>query len=157
MKYLDASAFVKRYRKEEQGSDEVNKLIENAREGNEQLMSSFLVVGEAVSVFDKWARYKYISHNECTELIKIFLKDIKQLTDNEILVLEPVSTSTITLCIELIIQHHLSINDSIHLYTALSNKNLIDQFICSDELLLKAAKSEGFIVFNPEKEFDAAN
>ena len=150
MKYLDTSAFVKYYRKQEDGSDKIKELIDNAREGKDQLISSFFLVGETVSVFDKWTRYKYISNNECNELIKIFLKDIKQLTDNEILVLEPVSTSTITLCIELILKHHLSINDAIHLYAALSNKMLIDQFICSDELLLKAAKSEGFNVFNPE-------
>ena len=150
MKYLDTSAFVKYYRKQEDGSDKIKELIDNAREGKDQLISSFFLVGETVSVFDKWTRYKYISNNECNELIKIFLKEIKQLTDNEILVLEPVSTSTITLCIELILKHHLSLNDAIHLYAALSNKMLIDQFICSDELLLKAAKSEGFNVFNPE-------
>ena len=155
MKYSDTSAFVKHYRKEEEGSDKISKLMNNAKEGNEQLISSFLIVGEIVSVFDKWARYKYISVHECTELIKIFLRDIKQLTDNSIFVLEPVSTSTITLCIELIIKHHLSINDAIHLYAALGNKTLIDQFICSDEFLLKAAKSEGFKVFNPEEEFDS--
>jgi len=152
MKYLDTSAFVKHYRKEEEGSDKINKLVDSAKEKNEQLMSSFFVVGETISVFDKWTRYKYISNDECIELIKIFLNEIKQLTDDEILVLEPVSNSTITLCIDLIIKHHLSINDAIHLYTALSNKALIDQFICSDDLLLKAAKSEGFKGFNPEED-----
>ena len=102
------------------------------------------------SVFDKWARYKYISSDECVELVKIFLKDIKELSDNCVFILEPVSTSTITNCLDLIIKHHLSMNDAIHLYTALGNKALIDEFICSDDLLLKAAKSEGFKVFNPE-------
>ena len=151
MKYLDTSAFVKHYRKEEKGSDKINKLIDNAKEGNEQLISSFFVIGETLSVFDKWVRYKYISNNECTELVKIFLTDIKQLTDNEILILEPVSTSTITNCLDLIIKHHLSINDAIHLYTALSNKSIIDKFICSDKILLSAAESESFKVFNPEE------
>ena len=40
------------------------------------------------------------------------------------------------------------------LQEAMLNKTDINQFICSDELLLKAAKSEGFEVFNPEKEFN---
>lgn len=150
MKYLDTSAFVKHYRKEEEGSDKIKKLIDDARNGKEQLMSSFFVVGETISVFDKWARYKYISSDECAELVKIFLKDMKELTDSEVLVLEPVSTSTITNCLELITEHHLSLNDAIHRYAALSNKTLIDEFICSDDLLLEAAKAEGFSVYNPE-------
>lgn len=151
MKYLDTSAFVKHYRKEEEGSNKINKIIDDVRDGKEQLMSSFFVVGETISVFDKWARYRYISNDECAELVKIFLKDVKELTDNEILVLEPISTSTITNCLDLITKHHLSINDSIHLYTALSNKALIDTFICSDDTLIKAAEKEGFTIFNPEK------
>lgn len=154
MNYLDTSAFVKYYRKEEEGSAKIIKLINDARDGKEQLMSSFFVLGETISVFDKWKRYKHISNDECIELIKIFLKDIKELTDSEILVLEPVSTSTITNCLDLITKHHLSINDSIHLYTALSNKTLIDLFICSDGILLKAAEKEGFTILNPEKDND---
>jgi len=150
MKYLDTSAFVKHYRKDEEGSDKINKLIDDARDGKEQLISSFFVVGETISVFDKWARYKYISSDECAELVKIFLKDVKELTNNEVLVLEPVSTSTITNCLDLITKHHLSINDSIHLYTALRNKTLIDIFICSDGILIKAAQNEGLKVLNPE-------
>lgn len=151
MKYLDTSAFVKHYRKEEEGSDKINKLIDNARGGREQLISSFFIVGETVSAFDKWARYKYISNEECVELVKTFLKDAKELTDSGILVLEPVSTSTITNCLDLITKHHPSLNDAIHLYTALSNKTLIDEFICSDDLLFKAAKHEGFETLNPEE------
>ena len=79
------------------------------------------------------------------------MRGIQELSDNGTLILEPVSTSTITNCLDLITKHHLSLNDAIHLYAALSNKTLVDQFICSDELLLKAAKSEGFKVFNPEE------
>lgn len=150
MKYLDTSAFVKHYRKEERGSDIINKLVDDAKEKNGQLISSFVVVGETVSVFDKWARYKFITKQECDELVRIFLKEIKQLTDNEVLILESVSSSTITLSVDLITKHHLSLNDAMHLYTALSNKNIIQEFICSDDSLLKAAKSEGFEVLNPE-------
>lgn len=150
MNYLDTSAFVKYYRKEEEGSNKVNEPIENDKAGNEQLISSFFIVGEVVSVFDKWVRYKYISNKECSELVRIFLSDIKNLTDNGVLILEPVSTLTIAHCLELITEHHLSVNDAIHLYTALSNKTLIKGFICSDETLLKAAKAEGLNVFDPE-------
>ncbi len=150
MKYLDTSAFVKHYRAKEEGSGIINNLVDDAKAGKEQLVSSFIVIGEIISVFDKWVRYKLISSDECAELVKIFIREIKELNDDGILILEHVSTSTITNCLDLITKHHLSLNDAIHLYSALSNKILIDQFICSDGMLLKAAKSEGFGVLNPE-------
>ena len=152
MKYLDTSSFVKYYRYEadEIGANEITELIDNAKNGKATLISSFLLIGECVSVFDKWVRYKFISVEESNQTIKKFIMDIQELSNNGMLLLESVSTSTITNCLDLITKHHLSINDAIHLYAALSNKTGIDQFICSDELLLKAAKSEGFKVFNPE-------
>ena len=150
MKYLDTSAFVKHRRAKEEGSGIINNLVDDAKAGKEQLVSSFIVIGEIISVFDKWVRYKLISSDECTELVKIFIWEIKELNDAGILILEHVSTSTITNCLDLITKYHLSLNDAIHLYSALSNKILIDQFICSDGMLLKAAKSEGFEVLNPE-------
>ena len=157
MKYLDTSSFVKYYRYEadEKGANEITELIDSAKNGKITLISSFLLVGECISVFDKWVRYKLISSEDLNRTIKKFIRDIQELSNNGMLILEPVSTSTITNCLELIIKYHLSINDAIHLYSALGNKTLIDQFICSDELLSKAAKSEGFKVLNPEKEFDS--
>ena len=46
MKYLDTSAFVKHYRNKEEGSVIIHKLINDVRDGKEQIMSSFFVVGE---------------------------------------------------------------------------------------------------------------
>ena len=151
MKYLDTSAFVKHYRAKEDGSGVINGLVDDAKAGKEQLVSSFIVIGEIISVFDKWTRNKYISSDECAELVKIFIREIKELNDAGILLLEHVSTLTITDCLGLITEHHLSLNDSIHLFTALGNKTLIEQFICSDKLLIKAARKEGMDVLNPEK------
>ena len=151
MKYLDTSAFVKHYRAEEEGSWIINRLVDDAKAGKEQLVSSFIVIGEIISVFDKWTRYNYISSDECSELVKIFIREIKELNDAGILLFEDVSTSTITNCLELITENHLSLNDSIHLFTALGNKTLIDQFICSDNVLIKAARKEGLEVLNPEE------
>jgi predicted nucleic acid-binding protein len=151
MKYLDTSAFVKNYRNEEKGSTVIHELLNDSREGKEQLMTSFLALGETISVFDKWARRNYISSKECSELIKTFLKELKELFDNGILALEPVSTSTILECLELITKHHISMNDAMHLYTALANKPAVSLFVCSDNNLIKAAKAEGIEVLNPEE------
>ena len=150
MKYLDTSSFVKYYRYEK-GADEINKLINNSRKGNIVLISSFLLIGECVSVFDKWVRYKLITAEESRRIAKRFILDIQNLSDNGSLILESVSETSIVNCLELITKHHLSINDAIHLYAALSNKTMIEEFICSDDILIKAALKEGFPVSNPEK------
>lgn len=150
MKYLDTSAFVKHYRAKEEGSGIINKLVDDAKAGKEQLVSSFIAVGEIISVFDKWTRYKLISSDECAELVKIFIREVKELNDAGILLLENVSTSTVINCLDLITEHHLSLNDAMHLYTVLTNREMVELFICSDENLLKAAKAEGLEVLNPE-------
>jgi predicted nucleic acid-binding protein len=72
------------------------------------------------------------------------------LTDNGSLILEPISTAVVIFCLEIIVKHHIPINDSIHLYSALLNKTKIEEFICSDKMLLEAAKKEGFKVEDPE-------
>ena len=154
MIYLDTSALVKFYGKAdfEKGFAKVKDLIEKAKDGNETIISSYFIVGECISVFDKWIRYKLITDEELHKAIKRFLADVKEMNDKGTLILEAVTSSIITFSTELIIKHHMSINDAIHLYTALSNKDNIKEFISSDEILLKAAKSEGFKVMNPEEQ-----
>lgn len=152
MKYMDTSALVKYYGREdfEKGFAKIKELVEKAKAGNEILLSSYFIVGECISVFDKWVRYKLITEEELHKAIKRFLADVKDLNDKGTLILEPITSSVITLCTDLIVKYHLSINDAIHLYTALSNKDNIKEFICSDENLARAAKAEGFEVLNPE-------
>src|SRR3989338_1924369 len=125
MNYIDTSAFIKYYSDEvrEKGVREVTNLIESAKGGNDTLLSTFFIIGEAISVFDKRVRQKIITLDDFNISIKKFLADINEMTTKGVLVLEPVSSSTILLCAELIIKHHLSINDAIHLYTALSNRD----------------------------------
>ncbi len=154
MKYVDTSAFVKCYGndKNEKGIKAVSELIEAARRGEEVLLSNFLLVGESVSVFDKWVRKKAISHDELDKLIKIFLADIADLHEKGTLKLEPLNSSAILFCLELITKHHISLNDALHLYTAAANKREVELFVCSDENLLNAAKAEGMDVLNPEEQ-----
>ena len=153
MKYLDTSALIKYYSDEsdEKGVKDVTDLFESAKKGDDVLLSTFFVVGEAISVFDKRVRQRIITNEEFEISIKKFLADIKDLTTKGALVLEPVTSSAIVLCVELIIRHHLSVNDALHLYTALANKDVVELFVCSDDNLLKAAKAEGLNVFNPEE------
>ena len=152
MKYIDTSCFVKYYGTEEfeKGIDEITDLIDNAKKGKEILISSIFMIGEAVSTFDRWIRIKAITEEEFIKIITRFFNDIKELNEIGSLILETINPLFIMFSIEHIIKHHISINDSIHLYTALTYKPEIEEFICSDENLIRAAEEENLKVFDPE-------
>ena len=155
MRYIDTSAFVKYYGSEEfeKGINKISEIIENAKQGNEILVSSIFIIWEAISVFDRWVRIKAITKEELNEIIKRFLKDIKELVEKGNLILDPVNSLVIIFSSEFIIKHNITINDAIHLYTALTYIPEVKEFICSDKILNKAVKEEGLITFDPEEEW----
>ncbi|MBI4020487.1 MAG: type II toxin-antitoxin system VapC family toxin [Candidatus Aenigmarchaeota archaeon] len=152
MKYIDTSAFVKYYSEEyaEKGSDRIKEILGRAKQGNEVLISSVILIPEATSVFDKWARLKLLSREDFRELFSIFISDLKQLMESKGLVIIDIDSSLVLNSIEYIVRHSLAFGDSVHLFTALSNMEGIEEFICSDNALIYAAKKEGLIVWNPE-------
>ena len=153
IRYIDTSAFVKYYGKPEfeKGVEKVEIMINEAREGDGILISSILMIGEAVSAFDRWVRKKIIDAGEFDKILGRFLLDVKESIEKNSLILETINPLFVPFSIELIIKHHIHINDAIHLYTALLGRPEIEEFVCSDENLLKSAKKEGLNVFNPEK------
>jgi len=152
MKYIDTSAFVKYYgdSKFEKGADKIIDLIENAKQGKEILITSIFTIGEVVSVFDRWVRIKAITEDDLSKIISRFFSDLEKLNNSGGLSIESINPLSVVFSIENILKYHLSINDSLHLYTALMLKNQISQFISSDENQLIAAKKEGFEIWNPE-------
>lgn len=152
MKYIDTSAFVKYYTEEysEKGSDEIKALINSAKAGNERLLTSVMLIGEAVSVFDKWVRTKLLNKDEFFKLLAEFVQDLKELLDNGGLVFEGINSQMVILALEYIIKYNLTLNDAFHLYCALANKDKIDLFVCCDKMLLSAAEKEELKIFNPE-------
>ncbi|MBI2663883.1 type II toxin-antitoxin system VapC family toxin [Candidatus Woesearchaeota archaeon] len=153
MIYVDSSAFAKYYgdEREEKGIRYMDWLVEKAKRGESHLTSSFLMIGELVSVLDKWARQKRMLPLESKELLKRFVLDIKELVERKMLEFKPVDTRVILGCLEFIGKHHIAVNDAIHLHTALMNKSEVTEFVCSDKKLLIAARKEGLKTFNPEK------
>jgi predicted nucleic acid-binding protein len=151
MKYVDTSAFVKYYADEsfEKGAEEIQNIIDKAKAGKEKLTSSILLVGETVSVFDRWFRLSVISKLERDKLVSKFFTDLNELIDSGGLVLDPLTSLSVTNSIELILKHHVAINDALHLYSLLTRRTTISMFICSDVHLIKAAKSEEIITLNP--------
>lgn len=152
MKYIDTSAFVKYYSSEstEKGAEQIKKLVDNAKTGEGTLLSSVLLIGETVSVFDKWLRLKRITNEGLDKATGKFITDVRELTENGNLMLEPISAFNSLFSVDYILKHHLTVNDALHLYAALLHKGKIGTFICSDKNLLKAAEKEGLKTMNPE-------
>ena len=160
MRYLDTSAFIKYYSNEEseKGADKIKSIIDDAKKSDEDnkeskeiLISSILLIGESISVFDKWLRLKLITKEEFNELLSVFLSDIKVLLNNKTLIFEELNSFMAVFCTDYIIKHNLTLNDSLHLYAALLNKSELYDFICADKNLINAAKKEGLNVSNPEE------
>jgi len=153
MRYIDTSAFVKYYSEEssERGSDRIKDLINRAREGKDVLISSVLLIAETVSVFDKWVRLRLLPKEDFAELLALFINDLKELVEKGGLVFEGIDSAGVVSSIDYIVKHRLTVNDSLHLYSALLNKDDIEEFICSDNSLGEAAKKEGLQVWNPEE------
>jgi len=84
-------------------------------------------------------------------IAKQLQNDIKELVDANSIILEDINSIYMVSAIDYIINYHLTVNDSLHLYTALVNKNKIEEFISSDKNLNVAAEKEGLKVFNPEE------
>ncbi|MDI6655078.1 MAG: type II toxin-antitoxin system VapC family toxin, partial [Candidatus Hydrothermarchaeota archaeon] len=113
--------------------------------------SSIFLVGEVVSVFDRWIRIKAINEAEFEKVLGRFFSDVRELNERGALILETINSLFVTFSIEYIIKHHIAINDALHLYTAMTWAPQIEEFVCSDENLLKAAEKEGLRIYNPEE------
>lgn len=153
MRYIDTSAFVKYFGdpEVEKGSEEISNIISQAKRRDVILISSFLMIGEAVSVFDKWVRRRYIAEDELDKIVGKFFSVIEELGEKGGLILADLDTLSVAFSIEYILKHNISINDAIHLYAALVRKSSIEEFICSDQNLKRAAEGEGFRIFDPEE------
>jgi predicted nucleic acid-binding protein len=152
MIYIDTSAFIKKYASSEfeKGVSNVKGLIRNAIDGRVVLVTSLLTVGECLSVFDKWGRQKYFTQREVLALAAKLFKDLKELQDKNSLIIEPITSFSIISSLDYILTNHITINDAIHLYTAINWKDKLDYFYCSDENLKRACKEEGLKVKDPK-------
>lgn len=152
MKYIDTSALVKYYGKPEleRGTEKITDMIEKAKQGKEFLVTSIFTIGETVSVFDRWVRIKAITEEEMSNLVTRFFTDVQEMTESGGIIIESISSLSVLFSVEHILKHHMSINDSLHLYTALKHKKKLSYFVSADENQLYAAEKEGLKIFNPE-------
>jgi uncharacterized protein len=139
--YLDSSAIVKRYIRED-GTDKMNSLIAGAK----ILATSKLTYAEILSAFFKKYRAKELSEKHLNTVLTTFENDWAYF-----LVVE-FGDEMLPLIKKLVRKHYLKGADSIHLSSALWLKAAVKTditFIASDLDLLAAAHSETLQILNP--------
>jgi predicted nucleic acid-binding protein len=143
--YLDTSALVKRYY-EEPGSGYINHVFEISL----YPITSIIAYPEVLSALSRKKRERNISIKDYNLALKYFKTDwfnfyiIGELTN------EVIETTT-----DLFRDYTIRGFDAIHLATALVTKRELNaslDFLCSDKILLDAAKREGLKAINPALE-----
>ncbi|MCP8317116.1 MAG: type II toxin-antitoxin system VapC family toxin [archaeon] len=150
--YLDSSAFIKNF-SEEAGSSYIGKIFDACEEGKIIVITSQWTIGESLAAIDRKFRRKEIDEREREiSMIKVLDSTI-QLARIGKLKIVPVREEQVRASWRFIGKHHLSADDALHLLSSIIS--LTEIFVAADNLLLKAAKSEGFNTYNIEKEDEA--
>ena len=134
--YLDTSALVKRYHREEY-SDVVDEIFENY-----SIAISELSIVEFVSTLRKKVDEKTIRKKD---LYRILFKFQEDMADFVILKFD---SNVINRAVEFILKYRLKTLDSLQLSFAMKIKGYDPLFVSFDHKLLDCAKSEGFRVLD---------
>jgi hypothetical protein len=153
--YLDASALVKRYLPEA-GTAVINYLFTRLPPSRMFLLG--VGVAEAVSVFVRRRNGGMISAATFSQAMNLFDREIVAPTRPLKL---PVARSLVSTSLPLIQTHSINGNDAIFLRSALSLASKLRPggdglfLVASDLRLLRAARAEGLITFDPERQSQA--
>ncbi len=152
--YMDSSAFVKYYGKAEfeKGTIQLDKIIEEVKDGKHVLFSSYWLVPEVASTIDSWARKRFISKQEKRMLHTRLIADMLDWLQGGFLVLVGVKHEDYLRgnFLRFIMVEGMSPGDALHLYTALLIQP--DYFITADTGQMEVVRKMGIAPFNPEKE-----
>ncbi len=147
--YLDASAWVKRYHTEP-GSDLVNLLFQKAT--GLQLITSLWSLGETFASLNRNKNRFNIPEEDFDKVTFTFLSDCEDIH------LLPLNDNQLFKSLLHIRKYNLNSADAYHLSAVLELKDTLTllehtiTLISSDERLVKASKSEGIPVFDPEQD-----
>lgn len=134
--YLDSSALVKRYVKEE-GTDIVDGIFKDANLRNAIIYISLWNIGETIGVFDRYDRQKIVKLNE---VLDKFLNEVKRLSSDGLFEIVDINSALIEEAIGYVIRYHIYIADALQIASCKS-KNC-NRFFTSDRNLNVAAKKE---------------
>ena len=147
--YLDSSAIVKRYIKE-QGTEIMDILFEDAEAGHINIFFSVWNIGEVLGIFDRYKRRKLINESEYKEVVGKFTKEFMKLANFQYLDVVPLHTNVITDAIEIILKYHVYEADAIQIVSSMQSNSEI--FLSADWRLVEVARRVRINAFDVEKE-----
>jgi len=147
--YLDTSTLVKQY-VDGTGSTWIRDLVTS---GSVVLIVSHVLVVEMISAFSRRLREGSVTPGDYTRMVRTFDSDLQ--TKYQIVRFDE---SIVALARALLERHPLRAYDAVHLASALAMHRPLVQadqpgltFLCTDDRLLDAAKTEGLTVDNPNR------
>jgi len=146
--YVDTSAFIKRYA-QEKNSDLVAEvfLIRILT-----FITSIWTINETVAGLDKKVAKRQMSREEADGAIQMLLSDSTGIVIDRCFPIM-ITHSLLVRSTNLIIKHHISADDALHLASALMVG--VDLLIAGDKRLIEAARTEGIESYNVEIDADA--
>jgi predicted nucleic acid-binding protein len=138
--YLDTSAIVKRYVREE-GSREVSELYERALDGDLKLAFSIWNVGEALVVFDKYRRRGILSSEGFSTVLSNFRRETRRLLKLGLLKVVPVRNRLLIESWKLITRYGVYVADALQIVSA--RRAGADLLVTGDRRLASVAEAEG--------------
>lgn len=145
--YFETSALLKRYRTEK-GTDVLDELFQN-RQGSEVFTTSYFTVLEVTSVATRLLKANNISRRSYYQILGDLSRDTRYL-----FVLQPVSDSTLSQALNLILDYGLRAPDAVQLATALVVRSNVPTepvyFLCTDAKLRGACEGSDLAAIDPE-------
>jgi hypothetical protein len=141
--YLDTSALVKRYLKEE-GTKQVDSYFKDSYDKKAVLFMSQWNIGEAAVVFDKYQNQNVI--RDARKPFEMLYKELSLMVKLGSFKFIPVLGEIIGISIPLVLSHHIYIADALQLGTY--KHQTCDLFVAFDNRLNSIAKEEGVTTIN---------
>jgi len=109
-------------------------------------------LSESIAAVDRKCRRGEINPDERDTVIATILNKTMELVRKDNLVLVPVTSQLVQASWQVILERHLSADNSIHLLSALVT--LSEIFVAADDYLIERAREEGFDSYDVEEKED---
>ena len=116
--YLDTSAYLKEF-SHETGSKTISRIFSACERGEVVIVTSQWTLSESIAAVDRKCRRGEINPDERDTVIATILDKTVELVRKDNLVLVPVTSQLVQASWRVILERHLSADDSIHLLSAL--------------------------------------
>ena len=149
--YLDTSAYLKEF-SQETGSETISRIFSACERGKVVVVTSQWTLSESIAAVDRKCRRGEINPDERDTVIATILDKTMELVKKDNLVLVPVTSQLVQASWRVILERHVSADDSLHLLSALVT--LSEIFVAADDYLIERAREEGFDSYDVEEKED---